>query len=288
MTTMSNKPLVDENGKSDLTVGGQLGWATNLKELAHSTPYIQQPPRIHLTRAPGWMLRHKDKDNLIKILVALVEQHAKSWTGFETNSDISTQEVEIGKDGQKLVVPVNRTRSNITPTAAYDTKDGASDVKFWRYYLDTAISHPEMNGPNLAELLNIPDSWSIEEYTFDVLVYEESTTGKAIVWSMACAGLWPSTDIPVAMDRVVADGRKAHEYTMTFPCVYQDGPEVDKAALKLSQSLKVNSINPNLKPSYFDEVDSRIVGLNAGILAEINKAVKSQSGPVKAAPKEAK
>ena len=279
MTTMFTGAITDTNGAADLSkAGAQLGNDSDFKNVAHSTPYVQQPPRVVVTRPPGWMLIHREKDRLITILVELIERQAKSWTGFTANTDISTHQVAVGWDNQMMTIPLNRQRQAITPTMTTDAKTGAADIKFWKYYLDTAISHPNLNGPNFAELESVPDAWTVDMFTFDVLVYEPSNTGKSIVWSMACAGLWPSTDIETTMDRIIADPRKGQEYSISFPAIYQEGPKVDAAALVLESALKSNSINPLLKASYFEEVDSRIVALNAGILQEINDHATSDKG----------
>lgn len=268
---MAEKAL-DANGELDLTFGRQLGYDANYSEIDQITPYIKNPPRIIVTRAPGGFDYLDDPAKHKKILVELLERGAKTFTGFTINTDIGTHQVPLGLDGQAFTAVTTRIRQQITPSATFDPVYNAQDIKWWKFFLDTLIAHPSTGKPNFAAMSRQPTSWTATDYTFDFLVYEPNAVGDGAVWAMTCVGAILTTDVEVLLDRNVAELRTAGEYSLTFPCVYNDSEAVLAEASAIERMMKASTINPNLRPASTVEISVDLQEINAGILNEVNKA----------------
>lgn len=278
MTSIRNKANVliqtDVHGNPDIDLTkdiGQNGFEADMTVLANSTPHIQNPARIVVTRTPGWMDRHPDADRVKQNFIYLVETHPESWSGFEIASSISTGERQAGWDGQQIKAPTGRSVSSISPQASYKAIGEGVDINFWNYYMDVAIVSAKRQAPDFGELNDVPDSWTLNEFTFDVLVWEPNSTFTRARWAMAVGGLWPSTPVTIALDRNVTDARKIRDYSITFEGgVYDNSKGVVDSASALEAALNVNRIKNSTKASFFADHSSDIeVGVDAGLLAQI-------------------
>lgn len=280
MTAIHNKKnqllANDVHGRKDINLAddsGQNGFESDIKVLANSTPHVQNPARITVTRTPGWMDRHVDKDILKRNFIYLIETHFESWTGFEIASTISTGERLAGWDGQMIKAPTTRMVTPITPSATAKAIGEGVDINFWNNYQDIAIVSPNRQSPEFGELIDVPDSWTLNDYSFDLMVWEPNSTFTRARWAMAIGGLWPSTPIPIAMDRNVADARKIREYTMTFEGgVYDASKGVIDAASALEVALNVNRVKTSTKASFFkDHTTDFDVEVEVGLLKQIRE-----------------
>lgn len=277
MTAIRNKENVllqaDVHGKSDIDLskdGGQLGFEQDLKVMANSSPHVQNPSRLTVTRTPGWMDRHPDKARLKESFIYLIETHAESWTGFEIGSTINAVERNAGWDGQLIKAPSTRTVNPVTPVANYKAIGEGVDINFWNYYMDVAIVSAQRQAPDFGELQDVPDTWTLADQTFDILVWEPNSTYKRARWAMAVAGLWPSTPVSITLDRVVTDARKERAYSITFEGgVYDASQGVVDAASALEASLNTNKIKNSTKAAFFASGDDFDVEVEAGLLKQI-------------------
>ncbi len=279
MTTirnMDNTLLVDDvlGGKDlDLALdGGQNGFIKDITVLASSTPHVQNPARIVITRFPNWMDNHTDSTRIKQSFTHLIETHAESWTGFNIESTIALAERLNGWDGQVAKAPTTRMVTPITPVAAYKAIGEGVDINFWNYYMDTAVVSADRQSADYGELIEVPATWTMMDFTFDLLVWEPNSTFVRARWAMAIGGLFPSSPIPIVLDRVVSDARKERAYTVTFEGgIYDHSNRTREAATAIEVSLNVNRIKMNTKVNYFIEglgdIDNT---LDVGLLASIN------------------
>ncbi len=278
MTTIRNRDNVliqkDVWGREDIDLAqdlGQNGFEIDMKVMANSTPHVQNPARIVVTRTPGWMDRHPDKDRIKSTFTYLIETHAESWTGFNIESTINVGERAAGWDGQLIKAPTTRLVTPIQPQATYKAIGEGVDINYWNYYMDVALVSSQRQAPDFGEFVDIPDSWTLLDYTFDVLVWEPNSTFTRARWAMAVAGMWPSTPVPINMDRNVADARKIREYTMSFEGgVYDCSEGVIDAATALEVALNVNRIKNSTKASFFTDHTTQIeTEVKTGLLEQI-------------------
>lgn len=286
MTSIRNQDNVliqtDTRGRLDLDQSkdvGMNGFEVDMKVMANSTPHVQNPSRIVVTRTPGWMDRHADAARVKAHFIYLIETHAESWTGFEIASTIATGERAAGWGGQLIKAPTTRTVNPITPQASYKAVGDGIDINFWNYYMDVAVVSQERQSPDFGELIDVPESWALPDFTFDLLVWEPNSTFTRARWAMAVAGLWPSTPVTIALDRNVADARKIREYTMSFEGgVYDASQGVIDAATALEVALNVNRIKNSSKASFWTSHEDQLdVEVEQGILSQIKAYPDSQT-----------
>lgn len=277
MTAINNKKnqllRTDVNGNMDINLAddaGQNGMFPDIRILANSTPHVQQMARIAVTRTPGWMDRHKEADVLKRNFIYLIETHPESWTGFNIESTIGTGERLAGPDGQLIKAPTTRTVSPITPQSTNKAIGEGVDINYWNYYMDTAILSAGGQSPDYGELIDVPDSWTLAEFTWDGIVWEPNSTFTRARWAMAVGGLWPSTPIAINLERNMADNRKIREYTMSFEGgVYDASKSVVDSASELEVSMGMNRIKQSTKAAFFSGADDFDVDVEAGLLHQI-------------------
>lgn len=278
MTAIRNEKNVlvqkDVHGRPDIDLSkdvGMNGLEVDMRVMANSTPNVQNPARIVVTRTPGWMDLHPDADRIKANFIYLVETHCESWTGFEMASTIATAERAAGWDGQVIKAPTSRTVNPIVPQAAFVAIGEGVDINFWNYMIDVSLVSEKRQAPDFGELIKVPDSWSLPFFTFDVLVWEPNSTFTRARWAMAVGGLWPSTPIPINLERNVKDARKVREYTMAFEGgVYDNSQQVIEAATALEVAINANRIKNSTKSGFFTDHTTQIeTGVEQGILSQI-------------------
>jgi len=265
---------VDVHGDVDINIsddGGLNGITANIRHLANSTIHVQNPARIIVTRFPGWMDLHPDAENIKRQFVFLIETHAENWTGFEIASTIAVAERAAGRDGQLAKAPTTRTVNPITPSASFKAIGEGVDINFWNYSMDVSIGTASDQRPDFGELVSVPDTWTMEHQSFDLLVYEPNSTYTRARWAMAIGGLFCNTPIPIMLENNVADSRKMREYTLTFEGgVYDASRPVVMAASTLEEALNLNKVKSSSKVAFFTSYEDDIdVDVDAGIISQI-------------------
>lgn len=277
MTTIRNESNVllqsDVYGTNDIDLSkdaGQNGFEADIRVLANSSPHVQNPARIVVTRTPGWMDRHPNAEVIKANFIYLVETHPESWSGLEIGSSIGTGERQVGWDGQVTKAPTTRTVNQIQPQATYKAIGEGVDINYWNYYIDVAIVAAGKQSPDFGELSSVPDAWTLVDYTFDMLVWEPNSTFTRARWAMAIGGLWPSTPVTIALERTLTEARKMREYTMTFEGgVYDDSRNTLAQASALEAALNVNRIKNSTKPAFFAAYNDIDVSVSEGLLKQI-------------------
>lgn len=254
---------------------GNNGLYKDLAYLANNTPYQQQQAIVVLLRPPRLFEKHPLGDQLTAALKVFVEVWPNSVEGINLQLQIDQNSVEQGWDRQPLRTPGGVYRSESTVSFNGTELYNKAWTKFWTYYVRTFIQDPNNASPNLAELDSLPEDHLIDQYTFDILVFEPDPLKRTVVSAAAVVGLWPASLPDDQLRKNIGEGTPTRDISMEFPGTVDDSKGFQKIAQDILDEMAIYSLNTNRRASFTSGIDADIAAAKTGVLDQASTLSKS-------------
>lgn len=264
----------------DLRYGAQFGYAPNLSEVISTTPNIPRDMVINITRYPGMFDLFTDGEIWKETLKYMIEVHPKSITGFDATIVLGTSDVQISPSGA-TIRPVNDAtiqHSKLQMTYPMDFSNEPI-VSFWKEFIRIGIRDPILKRPLISTLGldNIPDDWTLDMYSWDMIGYEPNVHFKKVSKAWEVYGVHPLGSGPITGSKDQLNARSVNELTYELTGVDESNIGTRVAAQAIIDKIDLAKANPYTVRSDLTEADIGLVtDGKAGFFKTLEDVKKNQ------------
>lgn len=233
------------NMVANLARSGQLGTGIRFTKLDAATPAVFNPCVIVMLTAPSMWDRWP---KLQETLRAVVETHAKSWTGIDFGYSLETQDTPVGHDGQTLKVPTRSLRKGVDPSLTVPEYTGNPIYNLFSTWIKD-IQHPDTNASilpsNISDTSDIP-AWFMSAYSMSIAVIQYDPTGlpDRIIDGAVIANMFPTDIGDIGFERTIGTS-KLMERQISFTGLVQHNENTRELCFRLAETLSLHKANYN-------------------------------------------
>lgn len=246
--------------------GAQIGLGAHIPYLDGATPLVMNPVVLVVTHTPTmWDLPGYVYNKAI--CKALIEKHAHSVTGIDFGYTLNVDESHVGLDGQKMSVPLNTTRSAVTPTFTWKELSGNLVWNF-HYKWIKDIQHPDTHASLLSSVLatgqTIPD-YLVSTYSMAMLAiqFDPTMDPDKIIAAAFYSAMFPTETGDLGLERQIATA-KSPERTIPFRAVVQHNNNTHELGRYIARALQLHKPNYDLATTASGiHLDLKSMGLDA-------------------------
>lgn len=261
---------------TDISYGGQFGWQTNLRELNSNTPHIRKPAIALLVDYPRAFDYMDDRDVLVQMLRALVEEQATEISGINFGLNPDFQRVNVGGAGFQQAAPSNMTRTAPTPSFTWNEKTNKPITWFFEFWHTSLMMDPDTKFARLIHNADgrVPQQILDNYYSMTVAFLEPDATGRKVVDGCIMRNMMPASGVPRELSRNLPEGGQMLDISMDFTGV----PDVNLGARlqlqKFLDDLKLSSANPNNRQAFVDRINENVLATQRGFKPSIDAAAR--------------
>lgn len=246
----------------DLRHGGQFGYAPNLSEVISTTPNIPRDMVINITRYPGMFDLFTDGEIWKETLKYMIEVHPKAITGFDATVTLGTSDVQISPSGA-TIRPVNDALIEHSKLSMVYPMDFSNEpiVTFWKEFIRIGIRDPILKRPLISTmgLSNIPDDWTLDMYSWDMIAYEPCIHFKKVTKAWEVYGCHVLGSGPITGSKDPLNPRSVDELTYELTGVDESDIGTRTAAQAILDKINLTSANPYTVKSALTEADIGLI-----------------------------
>jgi len=228
---------------ANMQTGGQLGLGINALTLDASTPLQFPPAMIFVLQTPT--MYDDDMKEMGKMIKALMETHAKGWTGIDVETTLNTADSLVGNDSQNLQVPAKHVRVQPSPNATYDEVQGnlVWDLHHkWMNDIQDADTNGAMMGMNGNNVTNRP--YTMSSYSATLLVIQPDITLRAerIIGAHIICNVFPTAPGPLGVQRQIGTV-EVKERSVQYTGLLLHTAAIREIAVEMLKSLNLHMVN---------------------------------------------
>lgn len=242
---------------TDLTHGGQFGYANNLVELVSNNAYIRRNLVCILLEGPRFFDLMPNPNKWYASLKSLVELHMKTWDGFKGGLTVETVEHAVGGAGEMQEEYVDVKRERTQPTSTVIEKYGSPIQSLLHTWITFGMMDPDTKTSMLGTLTadtagsaNRPSDLLSDWYTMSCLFFEPDPLHRTVVKSWVVTGMFPKGTGPIEGKRDLLSASELLELSLEWTGVAQFNLGGNVFAQKILDRININNANPYLRPSF--------------------------------------
>jgi len=260
----------------NLQHGGQMGSQPDIATYISNTPYVRKNIIALLIAAP---LGFDDLDNgdlYRATLKALVELHAQSISGLNSQLDLSFEEAPVGGAGEVQHTPSDSKRQTSSPSFVWVDKYGKPISYFFRDWITKLIMDPNTKFPTVVSR-GKPPTDLLPDYTgMTCLFFEPDPTHTKVLDAWLCTNMMPRSSGAIEGSRDLNSAGQKNELNIEFTALTQTGYGVMAFAQKLLQEMNLSGLNPNLRDSAVKAIDEDVKKGAAGYVEDLDTAARTR------------
>ncbi len=265
-----------QNPMVDLDMGGQMGQQTEMAEYVSSAQYVRRNLIARVIEAPKGFDKLPDVDKWRSAFKALIELHAKSIEGFNSQLTVETQETPFGGAGEMIESPSNVTRARSNPSFGFVERYGRPISTFFDMWIMELIMDPITKTPNVVTRGDVTDVDLLPDFIgATVIFFEPDPTYTKVDKAWLCTNMFPKAGAPVEARRDLTAGGETVEFNIEFTAISQVGAGVVMFAQKLLDEMNLTGANPNLRPAFIDQISEDIKKGEHGYAEQIANAART-------------
>jgi len=255
----SNQQMVD------LTYGGQFGFSPDISQFVNNAAYVRRNLICIMLEAPKFFQLMPEPEKWVQTLKALFELHPKTIDGYDKALTVEFDEHAVGGAGEMQSEVINVTRARSEPVFTYTEKYGLPIQTFLYNWITFGLMDPDskfalistITGEKPADML--PD-W----YGASILVFEPDPSHKKVVKSWVTTNMMPKGTGEMVGKRDLTTANETLELSIEFTGISQTGIGTDLFAQNILDQINTTSANPNLRPSFIQDIDSDVRAAEKG------------------------
>jgi hypothetical protein len=247
------------NTQLDLTNGGQQGYSTDFTTYVSNTTYTKRNLICLLLETPAGFNDLNAGSYWTATLKALVELHAKSISGLNSELTVDYVETAVGGAGEMQEDISNVTRQRSTPEFTWTEKYGKPIWNFFDGWIRNLLMDPISKVPAVvASGTNRPTDL-LPDYTSASMIFiEPDPTHTQVVMAWLCTNMMPKTSGENTGRRDLTQAANEVDYSITFTALTQVGYGVNQFAQQLLDQINLTGANPNLRQAFLSAVSADV------------------------------
>lgn len=262
---LTNAFSLGEAPMLDPQYGGQNGYAPNLTEWVSNQSYVRRNMICMLIESPRGFNYLQDPSFWHSALKAMVETHAKTIEGLNSEIKVTVAESPSGGGGEMQQDPTNVTRERSQPVFTFIEKYGRPFQTFIQEWIRSLIMDPESKVPDIATLSGErPGDLLADMYAATMLFFEPDPTHTKVAKAWLCCNMYPQGTGPIIGKRDLTSEGETSEIQVEFTAVTQTGLGVRMFAQRMLDSINFTNANPYLRPAFVNRVSADVAAVGRG------------------------
>lgn len=243
----------------DLTYGGQMGYAPDLREWVSNANYIRRNVFCLLLESPKFMQYLPEPDKWRSTMKALVELHPRRITGLNRGLEVSVVSTPVGGGGEEQEEFNNVTRARSTPSFEWDEKYGMPIATFFYNYITYGMMDPDTKVANIGTLPgSVPSDMLPDMYAATMIFIEPDPTHRKVVQAWLCTNMFPKGTGEIIGERDITAAKDITQRSIEWTAITQTGLGVHALAQKLLDRVNITNANPYLRPAFIQDIDPNV------------------------------
>lgn len=242
----------------NLTMGAQMGPMTDLRQYVNNSAYIPHPLIAILLEAPTGFRYLPEPELYYRTLKSLVELHAQTIEGFNSQLDVEYSETNVGGGGQKQEDISNVTQQQPTPTFVWPDKYGKPISRFLRSWITELIQDPITKYAGVVSRTRQLDDLLPDFSSMTCLFFEPDPTHTKVLEAWLCTNMKPKTSGPIEGRRDLNSGPSPTELSIEFTALSQTGYGVMQLAQQHLDNMVLTGLNPNVQPAFIQSATADV------------------------------
>jgi hypothetical protein len=258
---MTNALIADAKGigaapnqkVANIIDGAQLGLGAHIPYLDGSTPLVMNPVVLVVTHTPAmWDLPGYEYNKAI--CKALIERHANSVSGIDFNYTLNVADAPVGLDGQQMGVPLNTTRSAVSPSFTWKELSGNLVWNFFYKWIKD-IQHPDTHASLMSAMYtnnsgegggDIPD-YIVSTYSMAMMAiqFDPTMDPDRIIDAAFYTAMFPTETGDIGFERQIATA-KSPDRTIPFRAIVQHNHNTRELGKYIGKALQLHKPNYDL------------------------------------------
>lgn len=261
---------------TNLRNGGQFGQQPDYKGYISSAQYVRKNLVAKVIEPPLGLKDLPNSDVWIEAYMALIEVHAKTIEGFNSQLTVETVSTPFGGAGEELETVSNVTRNKSVPNFTWVERYGRPIATFWDDYIMELLGDPATKIPNImtrAAAAGKPNPDLLPDYIGGtVLFFEPDPTFTKIDKAWLVTNFFPKSGAPVEARRDLTSAGDQVEFSIEFSAISQVGLGVNLLAQKILDSMSIINANPNNRDAFVTTVSPDLTPTMTGYAEKIKEA----------------
>lgn len=234
-----------------------------------STPMVFPPAIVIILSTPTMYDKFPARRQLLR---ALLESHAKEFTGFDVEYNMDTAETPAGHDSQNQGVPTRNKRNAIAPSAIIPEIQGNLVWRFFTTY-GFHINHPDTQAAfsHLSEDEAPAFTSSAYSMTAAIIQPDPSMIAKNIVDGVFLTNMFPLTSGALGLQKVV-NTSNTYDRTINFHAILRHNEKTRELIIQIAKELKLGQLRKGPDSLPTQEYLDRFVK-SSNLASEIAKIV---------------
>lgn len=242
----------------NLTRGGQMGYAPDLKAWVSNANYIRRNLIPILLEAPRGFQFLPDPDVWVKSLRSLVEEYAIVHDGLNASYNVEVNDDNpVGGDGQKQREFTNVTVEQTSVTMRWNEKYGAPISTFWQRYIQYLMMDPSSKIAGISTLSTRPNDMLPDVYTFSMAFIEPDPHGKTVLRSWIVTNLFPDKAGEIIGRREITNSLEGQQIEINFGGIAQFGLGVNHFCQRILDSIDTIHASPFNREAFIEHAYGR-------------------------------
>ena len=257
----------------DLRQGAQMGVSVDLPTYISNTPYVRRDLIAILLEVPRGFQHLDNGDIYTATLKTLVELHAQSITGLNSQLDAQYEEAAFGGAGEMQETISDMKRQRSTPTFTWVEKYGKPISRFLRKWMLELIMDPNTKFAGVAaNAANRRPTDMLADYnSMSVLFIEPDPTGTMVQEAWLCTNMQPKSSGEISGSRDITQPLDKKELSIEFTAITQVGEGVNALAQRVLSSFNLGGMNPNQHRPYTTSISADVAAAGRGYAEQLRE-----------------
>jgi hypothetical protein len=254
----------------DLTNGAQNGYSTDFTTYVSNSTYTKRNLICLLLEAPTGFNDLNSPDAWIATLKALVELHAKSISGLNSELTVDFIETAVGGAGEMQEDISNVQRQRSTPEFTWVEKYGKPVWNFHDGWIRNLLMDPISKVAAVVASGTTRPTDLLPDYTSASMIFiEPDPTHTQVVYAWLCTNMMPKSSGENVGRRDLTQAAAEVEYTITYTALTQVGYGVNQFAQQLLDQINLTGANPNLRQAFLSAASPDVAAQADGYVEQI-------------------
>lgn len=262
-------------GAVKISQAGSVNFAAAITNIAGNTPYVGRPLRCSIMNYPRGFNYLPNALDMREALRQMIEISAHRISGISSGLTPETAQVDAGNSGEKYTVYTGMTREISTPEFEWPELNGFVVSRYWEYYYRMLIADENTKRPGVVALSNGPKAaseWDNTFHSFDVLFWEADPLGLEPTKAWLCAGMSPTSSVPVEGNFEIGRIGETKTVTMAFNAVTEVGLGVMQMAQNEINRMKREGVSTSELKTLHTGMSEDVKATNVGLQIDQERA----------------
>lgn len=273
-----NRGRDGQSPQIDVSLGAQYGYQPDFGAYVSNTGYTPRNIIPILVEPPRGFRHVPNGAKATAVLKALIEEQAKSITGFNSELTVESSERPIGGAGHQQRDPTNVTEEMSVPNYTWDERYGRPIYSFWNWYIRNLIAEPITKQPGIVTLTDDVEDQLADVYSFTTLYIEPDPLRRHVVEAWLCTNMFPQSTGSLESQLDFEGGQDVPEINVEFAAIPVVSQGVRDFAQSLLDEINYTQAGPMQRPAFLDKIDSDVTSVDQGYRESIAAAADSGIG----------